>query len=427
MRNTLLSLLICATTSTFAQSLYFPPNTGKTWDTLSASSAGICPDETQQLYQFLQNSNSKAFILLQDGKIVLEKYFDQFTMDSAWYWASAGKSLTATLVGMAAEQGKINLADSSSKYLGVGWTSLNPIQESKITVWNQLTMTSGLNDGTGSADCTDPACLIYKADPGTRWAYHNAPYTLLDKVIESGTSKTLNQYFQSNLMLKTGITGLYLKTGYNNVFWSNARSFARFGLLTLAKGKWGNTSIYTDTSYFNQMTRTSQNLNKAYGYLWWLNGTQNYMLPSTQFVFQGSLAPQAPPDCYAAMGKNGQICCVIPSQNRVWIRMGNDDGVSLVPNVYFDSIWKYINRIYCNTNQIIKPSKPITFYPNPAQQSITFSPTVLNAQIITLAGKKYPLTLQNNGASLAHIPPGIYLLKLHTAAGIQTHKLQISL
>ncbi|MEZ5069123.1 MAG: hypothetical protein R2847_11860 [Bacteroidia bacterium] len=38
-------------------------------------------------------------------------------------------------------------------------------------------MTSGLDDGVPDNHCTYDSCLVYLADAGTRWAYHNAPYT----------------------------------------------------------------------------------------------------------------------------------------------------------------------------------------------------------------------------------------------------------
>ena len=58
-------------------------------------------------------------------------------------------------------------------------------QEDKVTIWHQLTMTSGMIDAGALFECTDKSCLQYKADAGTRWAYHNAPYTLLENVIVS--------------------------------------------------------------------------------------------------------------------------------------------------------------------------------------------------------------------------------------------------
>lgn len=100
------------------QPTYFPPLTTTTWDTISPASLGWCTDKIDSLYDYLDYQNSKAFILLKDGRIVMEKYFDSFTADSLWYWASAGKTLTSFLVGMAQQEGKLDIDDTSSKYLG---------------------------------------------------------------------------------------------------------------------------------------------------------------------------------------------------------------------------------------------------------------------------------------------------------------------
>ena len=130
-----------------AQSLYFPPTTGNTWDTISPASLGWCQDKVDSLIQYVGDRNSKAFIVLKDGKIVIEEYYGTFTADSLWYWASAGKTLTAFTVGIAQQEGHLNISDTTSDYLGTGWTACTPAQEEKITIRNQLTMTSGLDDG----------------------------------------------------------------------------------------------------------------------------------------------------------------------------------------------------------------------------------------------------------------------------------------
>ena len=111
-----------------AQSIYFPPNVGM-WDTLSPTALGWCTDSIAPLLDFLDQSNTKAFLVLKDGRIVIEEYFGTFTQDSLWYWASAGKSVTAFLVGKAQEEGFLSINDSTSKYLGQGWTNTTPAQE----------------------------------------------------------------------------------------------------------------------------------------------------------------------------------------------------------------------------------------------------------------------------------------------------------
>lgn len=328
-------------------SLYFPPIAGTSWETTTPSSLGWNETELNNLYPYLQLKNTKAFIILKNGKIVVEKYFGTFTTDSNWYWASAGKTMTAMLVGIAQQEGLLNINNKTSQYLGTGWTSLPLLKENLITIKHQLCMTTGLDDGVADDDCTIASCLVYKADAGNRWAYHNAPYTLLDKVVENASSLTYNQYFQQKIRNKIGMTGLWLKNGYNNVYYSNARSMARFGLLLLNKGKWDATTVLSDTNYFNTQINTANNFNISYGYLTWLNGKQSHMLPTTQFVFNGFMVPNAPADMYAALGKNDQKIYVVPSQNLVVIRMGEAaNNVQLAVSSFDNELWGKLKTIF---------------------------------------------------------------------------------
>jgi CubicO group peptidase (beta-lactamase class C family) len=330
-----------------ATPLYFPPVTGTDWQTSTAASLGWNENLlTNDLYPFLQQKNTRAFIILQNGKIVAEKYFGSFTTDSIWYWASAGKTLTSFLTGLAQEDGIVNINNKTSQYLGTGWTSAPLAKENLITVRHQLTMTTGLDDGVPDDDCTLPSCLIYKADAGTRWAYHNAAYTLLYKVIENASGQSYNNYFNTKIRSRIGMNGTWINSGYLNVYYSNARSMARFGLLILNKGKWDQATIMTDSNYFNSMVNTSQNINPSYGYLWWLNGKTSHMLPQTQIVFNGNLIPTAPSDLIAALGKNDQKVYVVPSQKLVVIRMGESAGnVQLALSSFDTELWGKLKTI----------------------------------------------------------------------------------
>lgn len=355
------------------QDLYFPPLLGDVWETKDPAELDWCVQAVEPLYKLLEDNNTKAFLVLKDGRIVLEKYFGTFSQDSIWYWASAAKTLTSFLTGLAQEQGYLEIGEAASSYLGEGWTSCDPEMESKITIRNQLTMTTGLNDLTIDAFCTDPICLECLAEPGSRWAYHNAPYTLLDEVIQAATGKTLNTFLTTQLLVKTGINGAFFKVGYNNLFVSKARSMARFGLLILNKGNWNGNPIMQDTSYFNDMVHISQALNQSYGYLWWLNGKESFMLPGTQLVFPGYLHPNAPDDMISALGANGQILNIVPSQNLVLVRMGNipeDEALGVVLN---DKIWEKLNDIFCESTKQKDITKAIDLrvYPNPANERCT--------------------------------------------------------
>jgi CubicO group peptidase (beta-lactamase class C family) len=327
--------------------LYFPPVSGTEWQTSTPASLNWNETLLNDLYSYLQLKNTKAFIILKNGKIVAEKYFGTFTTDSIWYWASAGKTMTGMLVGIAQQEGLLNINNKTSQYIGTGWTSLPAVKEDLITVRHQLTMTTGLDDAVPDDDCTLPGCLVYKADAGTRWAYHNAPYTLLDKVVENATGRSYNAYFQDKIRNRIGMNGLWARSGlYNNVYFSNARSMARFGLLMLNKGKWDQTVIAADTSYFNTQVNSSQNYNLSYGYLTWLNGKASHMLPGLQFVFNGFITPNGPADMYAALGKNDQKVYVVPSQKIVVIRMGESAGnVQLAVSGFDNELWGKLKPI----------------------------------------------------------------------------------
>ena len=320
--------------------IYFPPVSGSEWQTTTPAAQGWNETELAALYPYLESKGTKGFIILKNGKIVVERYFGSFTQDSNWYWASAGKTVTAFLVGIAQKEGFLNISNRSAQYLGAGWTSLPPAKENLITVRHQLTMTTGLDDGVSDADCTLPSCLQYKADAGNRWAYHNAAYTLLDKVIESATGQSFNTFFQQKLRNRIGMNGLWLPQGYNNVLYSTPRSMARFGLLLLNRGIWSGTAILDDPAYFTAQVNTSQSLNNSYGYLTWLNGKSSYMVPTVQAVFPGSMITNAPSDMFAALGKNDQKIYVVPSQKLVVIRMGNAaDGAFNAVSGFDQELW----------------------------------------------------------------------------------------
>ena len=324
------------------QELYFPPLAG-TWETTSPEALSWDENRIQELRTFLESTNTKAFILLKDGRIVIENYFDGFTAGDAWPWFSAGKTLSAFLAGTIED---LNLDTPTESFLGTGWTATTADQQSTITLRHQLTMTTGLDDGVTDPFCTDPECLQFLAEPGTRWAYHNGPYTLITSVIEAATGTTLNAYTNATITATTGIQGAWGDVGFNKIFFSNARSMARFGLLLLAEGRWNNQQLLSDPGFHNLMIFPSQDINPAYGYLTWLNGSSRFMVPGLQASINGSIAPSAPADLYAAMGRNGQLINVVPSQGLVMIRLGDNPDNSLVPFTYQEEIWQRLSLVF---------------------------------------------------------------------------------
>ena len=339
-----LSLVGCSTDepSNAQENMYFPPIGSTTWETKSVASLGWNETAVEPLLAYLEEKHTKGFIILQNGKIVMENYFNGHSATESWYWASAGKTLTATVVGIAEQEGYLNTNNRVSDYLGTGWTSIPLAKENLIINKHLLTMTSGLNDQLG--DAVSPDNLLYIADAGTRWAYHNV-YVKLQDVVAQASNQTWNSYFNSKLRDKIGMTGLWFSFNNSSVYRSNTRSMARFGLLALNKGKWENTQVVPQ-NYMQNATTTSQSINLAYGYLWWLNGKTSFHLPQSQYQFPGNLIVTAPADMYCALGKDDQKIYVVPSKKLVIIRMGEaaDDSNAALSD--FDEVlWEKINAV----------------------------------------------------------------------------------
>ncbi len=329
------------------ESMYFPQSDGSsTWETKSVASLGWNESKLQPLLDYLTLKNTKGFIILQNGRIVVESYLNGHTASLPWYWASAGKTLTTTVSGIAEEEGLLNLNSKVSDYLGTGWTSAPLAKENLITCKHLLSMTSGLDDTLG--DDTSPSNLQYVADAGTRWAYHNV-YVKMQDVISQTSGLTWQNYFNLKLRDKIGMTGgSWIALDGLSVYWSTTRNMARFGLLALNKGKWENNQVVNE-NFMNAATNTSQNINLSYGYMWWLNGKTSYRLPQTQFQFPGELIPNAPDDMYSALGKNDQKIYVVPSKKLVIIRMGE---VSDPANPNF-ALSNFDNELWGKINELI--------------------------------------------------------------------------
>ena len=113
------------------ETMYFPPNDATTWETKTPSSLGWNENNIPDLLDYLEQKNSKSFIVLHNGKIVMEYYFNGHTATTPWYWASAGKTLTTAVVGIAEQENFINTNNKVSDYIGTGWTS-TPLEKENL-------------------------------------------------------------------------------------------------------------------------------------------------------------------------------------------------------------------------------------------------------------------------------------------------------
>ncbi len=322
-------------------SIYFPSD--NEWETITLSSLGWNESAVQPLKDFLIQKNTRSFIIIVNGRIVMEEYFNGHTPTTTWQWNSAGKTLVATSTLIAAQEGLLDITHKVSDYLGAGWTSEPPEKEGLITPKHLLSMTSGIND---ESNLVIKPNLTYLADAGTRWSYHNVFQVLMDVVAEV-SNHDFETYFNSKISAKIGMDGYWNEGLIFTIYHSTTRSMARFGLLALNKGKWKNEQIL-DESFFNESIVSSQSINPSYGYLWWLNGKTSYMVPGSQTVYQGSLIPNAPSDMFAAMGAEDQRIYVIPGKKMVVVRMGDASdplNPSFALSGFDNDLWEKINAL----------------------------------------------------------------------------------
>ncbi len=322
---------------------YFPPTTGSAWETSTIETLAWRQDPVQPLKDFLINNNSKSFMILVNGRIVMEEYFDGHTASSDWEWNSAGKSLVSTTVGIAQQEDLLAIDQKAADFLGASWTNMSIDKENLITIKDLLSMTSGIDD---TKQWVIKEHLNYVADAGIRWAYGNVFQKLMD-IVGEASNTSFENYFNEVLKNKIGMDGYWNEGLIFTIYHSSTRSMARFGLLALNEGTWEGEEII-NTNSFLEAINSSQEINPSYGYLWWLNGKSKYMEPGSQIVYPGALVPNAPADMYAAMGANDQRVYVIPSKNMVVVRMGDasdPNNSNFAISGFDNALWEKINEL----------------------------------------------------------------------------------
>jgi CubicO group peptidase (beta-lactamase class C family) len=252
---------------------------------------------------------------------------------------SQGKSITAALIGVLIGQGELGLDQPAPV---AEWHQAADDPRSEITIRNLLNMSSGLdfnNYGLGqqsSLSTQNHHFRIYfdginvfdhavsfplEAEPGERWEYLNSDPLTLGRIARE-TVEARGQDYHSfpwtdlfdkigikTAVLETDAWGNFIMTGYDYL---SARDWARFGLLHLQDGMWGEQRILPEgwSDFVSSPAPASENL--AYGGLFWLNAAGRY--------------DRIPLDAYWPSGFMGQTTMIIPSRDMVIVRLGPSPG-----------------------------------------------------------------------------------------------------
>lgn len=285
-----------------------------------------------ELDRFVEKTNGEAFAIMENGTIVHEWYRGDggYVRDIA----SAQKSVLSMLVGRAIGDGLLALDSRIDDVLGSDWTPHG--QSSTIGVGHLLSMTSGLDDE-----------LEIIAEPGSTWRYSQAFAKLFD-VLEVVTDRDIEDVAAEWLFEPAGAdTARFYRRP--------AGRFAPIGLLAgvddlLAIGQ----TIHEGSqpglaeSWLDDSFTASQPFNDAYGYLWWRNGGDSFLLPASRAVSRtGPLIPTGPTDLVAAMGKDDQRLYISRELGLSVARLGGrSDPAAPVTLSSFDTVlWEMLTRL----------------------------------------------------------------------------------
>jgi len=251
---------------------------------------------------YMKDQRTAGLVIIQDGKIRLEKYGLDFSGDGRWTSFSVAKSFTSTLVGAAIRDGYIkSIDDKVSDYI----PDLKGSVYDDVTIRQLLTMTSGVKWNEDYADPKSDVALFnaHKAEPGvdvtvsymrklkrevppgTKWVYKTGETNLIGVLVSSATKKNLSDYLSEKIWRPFGMeqnaSWLLGSTGHEIsgcCMQASTRDFARFGLFMLGGGMAEGKAMLPDGWIAAATTKhadTSQ-AEFGYGYQWWTMNDGSY-------------------------------------------------------------------------------------------------------------------------------------------------------
>lgn len=325
MRNALLCLVAATSLTAVA------PGASAAPDAAPVHGTATSPD-TRELLDYLRGHGSTGFIVIEDGKVLIDQTWPAPSNDPAFAnfvygrasdgalledVASQQKSFVAVLVAIAIDKGLLDIDKPVSAYLGQGWSKVSPEQEARIRVIDVLTMSSGLDEK-----------FAYVAPPGSVFFYNTPVYAMSKRIVSAAAGQPLETITRDWLTAPTGMKdtawrerpAALASVGNNTGLVTTPHDVARFGLMVLHGGVAENGARVVSKAQLDALfTRSAAN--PAYGRLWWLNGG-DYTLRAQAGRREGQLIPAAPTDLVGALGAFDRRLYVAPSRKLVVVRTG---------------------------------------------------------------------------------------------------------
>ena len=244
---------------------------------------------------FMAGQRSAALLIVQGGKLRLERYGLGFDAEGRWTSFSVAKSFTSTLVGAALRDGFIrSMDDKVSTYI----PEMKGSAYDDVSVQQLLTMTSGVRWNEDYADPNSDVARFNNHQPepgvdalvsymrrlprdapaGTRWHYSTGETNLVGILVSRAVGKPLAQYLQEKIWQPAGMerpaTWLLSKSGQEIsgcCLQAAPRDFARFGQFILEGARVGGQSVVPE-GWLQQATSKQADIGqpgRGYGYQWW--------------------------------------------------------------------------------------------------------------------------------------------------------------
>ena len=278
---------------------------------------------------------TRALVVIQDGRIVAERYAPGFSARTPLLGWSMTKTVTGVLIGTLVKAGKLA---PEQKRLVPEWRGAGD-PRAEITLDQLLRMTSGLRFSENYGDPLEDVALMlfaradgaaYAIDkplevaPGTRWHYSSGTSSILSRVIRiavGGSEQDYLAYPHRALFDRIGMHSALIEPDSSGMLvtssfmYASPRDWARLGELLLRDGVWNGERILPNGWVKYMATLTPQSPDGDFGAHLWVK------VPPP---FNGGTAglPPIPPDAFHAVGHEGQFVSVIPSRKLVVVRMG---------------------------------------------------------------------------------------------------------
>lgn len=289
---------------------------GEDWEVAQPAQQGMDADSLDKARAWLETHNSKSGLVIRGGRVVAEWYFGNANRQSKFAAYSTSKSLSSIATGLAIADGKLALDHTVGRYI----PDASPETKRAVTVKQLLSMSSGVHNNVGIVQLENQFSYALREAPmdhapGAKWDYNNTGLALLSPVFQKATGTQIDDFLTERVFRPIGIRSDELSwdrrenlalpyTGCH----TTARSLGRIGLLVLRKGKWKDQQV-VPAAWLAESVLPSQELQKAYGYLWWNNTTNKW--------------PGVPADAYAALGKWDNNILIVPSLDLVVIRQSD--------------------------------------------------------------------------------------------------------